>query len=973
MRNNISLSSGKKTIPSKEGKSKRHTRYSEEANWDLSNQPELSSPQVGEVGGSGVKGQDSRKGNPYGSAFYGSHLGLSRGRLSPLFHVPVEILANCKNLKWTGSSVIGFGKVMRFTPSPDPRLSKVQNLVLEAEDLLRLASSLLQLTLGDQTEEGKAKRKQVKAFYRRLHVLNFMRAVWDAALIGLQQIRHTCVNRGSQFLINSRTVRALERFKVALIVDPEQAAARIKQLATDARSWYFDGKRPTDAIFDSCRQKWMGMTFSYVSRSLPPPLKDDPDAIVQLRLRLTSEQFPEDPGWKPWLREYFSRYSPPPASLRTQPSGHAALGYPRNRGGHATAVQHLTAIGYMLAQGISPDQEYVPKFGDDFNRNWTFLGTAKFPGDKPHPLSVPKGNSYETLLGMAGMSARHQEHLVRGCFWVLDQIDLVPVLPIDAPEKGLKRRFPTASLTAVNLIQQIFRRVIDSYLVCDRRMSQGMGGSKEPQLSQGPYYSQDMSFATDLHQFWIEISAYEVLAEKDSRLLPYVPYIKKLFGAKKLLDLEKGGLTHDDILAPRLPESINALLPDWVEERETVRGKIPLSHVPVARAFLQEYCAWLTLITDSAISDVTTVGNMMGDPTSFPTMPLMSAYAAESAGHSRHDGVLTGDDALFSKFSERKRQLYEEKMEDDLHGVISKKKTFCHLTKGVFCEQPYIHGVPQPFTLLSNWVAPPAGSKGQVSWLTQPSTVATANMMVGISKKRGLWRESPYYQTYKAAFLLGIPLGAPMDFGGVSHPKYPCVSMTRHYSWLTYLSGLSRVKLLSSTGLNMVPVPYQEMRSIGAQHVIDVLERQEQAFKENESLAPLYAEAGEPLPLVSRGYSTTVYDYAGNLLRSVEEEADLSSAPLINWEFYYRDPIIADRVPSVRKAAQTFDRRVANRPAIAGKYENVRREVARKRSVCVERNIVRRPIMVNHYGLEPGNLPKRFRLHRWIEGRFDWR
>jgi len=127
----------------------------------------------------------------------------------------------------------------------------------------------------------------------------------------------------------------------------------------------------------------------------------------------------------------------------------------------------------------------------------------------------------------------HHEALVLGCMWCMDQIEHVPVLPIVAGEKGLKTRFPTATLTACNLIQQVLRRAIDHILINDPRMSEGLGGADKSQfVSNVSFYSQDMSYATDTHPFWLTKTVYEELVKSDSRLTKYLPYFDKLFGLR---------------------------------------------------------------------------------------------------------------------------------------------------------------------------------------------------------------------------------------------------------------------------------------------------------------------------------------------------------------------------------------------------------------------------------------------------------
>lgn len=344
---------------------------------------------------------------------------------------------------------------------------------------------------------------------------------------------------------------------------------------------------------------------------------------------------------------------------------------------------------------------------------------------------------------------------------------------------------------------------------------------------------------------------------------------------------------------------------------------------------------------------------MMGDPTSFPVMPMMSAFSSEKAGHPRSDGKLCGDDALLSSFGPEKVDKYEAEMAR-LGGVISKKKTFVHPSKGIFCEVPHLYGTPQTMTLISNWSAPPGGSKGSINWMNQSLTIHQQYTSQGRSPKSGLWAYSPHWQSQRAAFLMGIPLGAPVEFGGMKHPRFPCASVSNHLRWLTYLSGLSSAQIALGTGLPILRSPYQRFRAFAMQELVRM-------WQDDPYL-------GEPIPLVGR----LPVSSKGEALLTLTEYSDALAAPLIGWEFFGRAPIVPLRTPSIRKAARRFNQKVSRSPAIAGKYENVRLEVERKAALYVRRGAYKPRPDLNRYGLEPARNPTPRRLSHWVDGRVLW-
>jgi hypothetical protein len=916
--------------------------------------------------------------------FYQSAIGLSKKEIPPLFLEPVEIVANCRHLKWVSGSIVPEGLLSQIEQSPYEGLPKFPQLAVLAEDTIRAFTGL---------EEDSRSRS---IYMKRLSLLRFMRATWDALMLGYQAVRHRCLARRHPFLLRSSDRRAIDRFKVRIVLNPEQAALELKQLATEARGWYFGRHRPKSHLLRCFTEKWMGLVFSYVGRSVPAPLKSTGEGIIDLVKRLTLDPVPEVEDWRPFVRKFlakgFSKLADP-ANLRTDPSGHAALGYSRLRGGHCSAVQDLVALGYFLKQGIHELDEFRPvseqtdigkfrvsRFLSSKVRGGTlFKKSDKMTGKK---ITV---NVYKNRL--AHSSVDHQDALQTACLWVLDQVDYIPVLPIEAGEKGMKTRFPTCSLTACNLIQQILRKSIDAILIQDARMAEGLGAPKRSQFcSETKFYSQDMSFATDMQPFWLTRTVYEELAKLDVRLQKYLPYYDKIFGPRRLVinitnppcDISKIDYPFGepvDIEAPMLLAEIRHAASDFDDLRKTVRGKVPLQHVKDACRYVHAFQKWLKDLSSPAVGPLTCRGAMMGDPTSFPVMPLMSAYAAHKAHHDSRDGMLTGDDAAYSGFGIEKIAPYETAMQS-LGGFISVKKTEWNLKKAIFCETPYYEGRAQPCLFLSNWVAPPGGSKGEINWATQSLTVVQQNLTAGRPRTYGLWKYSPFWRFQQAAYLMGLPIGAPPEFGGVNHPKFPKFSVHWQSSWLGYLTTMPLAELVTGSGLGIFPSPYQDVRRMAADHVVSELFRmKDESILIREQIKEMERQTGERIEMEIPPNPVTYLAVTENgaINRTLDQVCDEAASPLIKSALYYRAPINPTKAPSIRRAVSKFRFKVRKSVPWKGSYLKVSREVRQRQMMYVGRTFRNQGLTDPVYGLERTRHLTRIRLEHWVDGRVAFR
>nr|WOW96584.1 RNA-dependent RNA polymerase [Zymoseptoria tritici narnavirus 1] len=857
---------------------------------------------------------------PHLQHYYQTHLNLGTYPIEPLFSYPIEILANCRKFQFEKGTIMGSGMALVPIGPPIrlPELSKHEFYALWAEDTLRGVEAF--------ASKWGEKHKKVRRFRRNFRVLSFMRACWDAVLTPYQIIRSQQLVKFGVFLSNpnSRAIQGINRFRIQLVHHPVEAAKRAKKAMTANRAWYFGGPRPEGRLLRFDR-KIDALTSSFGARALPPA-PPGPEGLEGLVERLTSTPANEPPDWREFVKEYISRWKPKaPPELYTMPSSNAALGYPRAAGGHVTGVQHLVLIGYALCRcNLVSDENRYDVLDDPMGhvQDGSYL---ELLSDALHPSSSlkPAKLDYDSLFrkpwselekDLPGVSHRLQYYLKIGTMYVLDNIEYLPILPIAAEEKGLKTRFPTCSLTAANLVQQILRRVIDHVMINDPRFSQALGGKLDVNLAGevGPWYSQDASSATDLHAQWLTQPVYEELAEVYPSLRPYRKYFEKIFGVKKLLlNVQSNDFLPVDMIAhyPRAPILDDAPITvhgrttgDWARDLEHGHGSLILD---IANS-------WISDLND-APGTLTTTGQMMGDPTSFPPLMLHTLYAAskvleilpytEKESRKRHKGLRkgdvvlkgVGDDAQKPRWTAARRALYD-KFFVSMGGRLSYEKCFHHSSRSIIAEIVYEHGRPVPMLSLSTLVAPPGGSKGHVTWNTQAAALAGDPERPRVAVSKSFWRASPYYYTWMLADRLGIPISVSEGYGGVGVPLVPKRSLTDNVNWLRYLSQCKVEDLIAGVGLTIgEPSNQTFLDRSSRQWLKDVLATSLKSKEKHNFIIltnnPLSEEA------IVRKSLTDAYKSALGRIRATE--------------FYFRAPFVGTRHnPSVRVAVRKFQQKV---------------------------------------------------------------
>jgi len=845
-----------------------------------------------------------RSAPPGGLSFYGI---VRNSEGVALTNSPLELLAN--------SASIHFDEV-------DKKLKGKGRLVVIPQVInsqFPLSTTDRRILLGERV--AKAALKQGNSRYlRNLQYLQVVRSVYDGLLLTYQLllVRRRRTKSGSPYF-SARLRRDLIRWKRRIIADPYAAAAELKRIGGLAREAWFENRR----IFDVSLLREVHVSeyvqFSYIGRAMPAPDKrgagKELDAYVK---RVTSTPPPVVQDWATFIKNYLDEFSPArPAELRTDPSVSASLGYPRVCGGFTKAVQDLVSLGFAIFFLSREEDEQAQKLVRDYASDVDLKQINKWTR-KPHPgfrmrhstsddgppedwgrmdsFHFKRDGIYQTALGLA----------VRV---VLGRAQYLPLSPIPAGEKGLKMRIPATTMAAATLVYQLLRRSLDSYLFQDERFSEFMGGklSYRDRIGHnvsGSYsYSQDLSFATDLHPFWLERSVYEQVVDREPRLEWTRQFFDKLFGPHSVIrDPDSIPAPPDDPLMishPRWSPSLAGL--DTSSKPElpmlTADRHIPLSEEckTLSARYMRDYLYWVDEVSRPRI--LTSTSASMGDSTSFPVMPLVTAYAGWKAGAENLRGA--GDDAVVRRMTAAKEAVFNSALES-CGAVLSKgdkakgkpNKIFRHKNREAFCEEMFERksGVWRRIRYYhtSLWSAPPGGSKGSVDWYSQPSAISEHDRRLGKRTYQEMWRKSPHFPKQALAQRMGLPVGLPVELGGINHPKFGkgprnFRSKTDERKWGNRVSRISVVGWATGTGLSPLPSGLTDL---------------------NRKLSTRFLESLTfPGKEVIRTYPTNP---DGTFNVPLESVGDLVANSASSWELYHRVAARQIKTPSIEKLAAKF-------------------------------------------------------------------
>jgi len=444
----------------------------------------------------------------------------------------------------------------------------------------------------------------------------------------------------------------------------------------------------------------------------------------------------------------------------------------------------------------------------------------------------------------------------------------------------------------------------------------------------GPWYSGDLSYATDLHPFWLTQSFYECVLDAHPEFNWIREFIPIICGSRNLI-LDDAAVPEP----PATPDIPELFLPwnqartlAWARSRQAARPTLGTESLTKLKEFHADY---LTFIQDCIRlpGDRTTQGAMMGSASSWPLLPLVTHFAHEKAGIRRFR--TRGDDFLTPDMTRERKAVVEHEL-GRLGGVLSladpekgkPNKIFENEVLGLFAETPYHNGKEIPIFPVSSWAAPPGGSKGTLNWATQPQAImALAREMH--AEVPPLWKASPFYHTWRLAYKRGLPLGAEAGEGGIDHPAFPRrasgrisgTDVSRFHAWLSYMAQLSTAQWALGSGLAILPSPNSGETMEWGKAWFNAVQR-------DPKLKETYVSA---LPI----------DKDHNVLPDIREATLVITSALSSWEMYTRPPPNVCHTPSVKIAQERFDRklrRVRVWYAAEASYASLKEDVIRKSS-----------------------------------------
>jgi len=316
-----------------------------------------------------------------------------------------------------------------------------------------------------------------------------------------------------------------------------------------------------------------------------------------------------------------------------------------------------------------------------------------------------------------------------------------------------------------------------------------------------------------------------------------------------------------------------------------------------------------------------------------------------------------GDDAQKPRWTPARRKMYDG-IFVDLGGQLSDGKCFFHKSRSIIAELVYEHGRGVPCFSTSVLVAPPGGSKGTITWNNQSAAMAGDPGRFQRRLSKSLWRNSPYYYTWRLADRLGIPISAEAAYGGVGIPLVPKRSLTDNVAWLQFLSQAKVEDLIAGLGL-----------AIGQQSNSSYLDKSARQWLRDVITT---SEKEKSITILS---PCALSDEA--MVRTSIKDAFRSTLGRVRGtEFYLRPPPVLTTThnPSVRIAVRKFQRKVrkALKTPIKG-YQKTIQDLDRKSSLFFATGAGFLPSPWNPtpssaYGLERGKEVKERYIAPFLRG-----
>jgi hypothetical protein len=630
---------------------------------------------------------------------------------------------------------------LRYPPPDD-----VQNFHIKMEALRQGAMDFL-----------KRNPRSLQSEFR--DVACFMSQVWDSLRIGLQYAGISISALRRSILIE------------ALVTAPESFAQLLKADAGICRrNAIMQEDNPLQLVEEMNGVKGISaLNFSMLARSLPAPLH--PDQVIDPYLeRMTKE--PAEIHPEGWLRDWFRGHMPEKLKhLGFTIGTSACVEFSRRQGGLPAACATLVALGHRENNG------QIKKL------------FSQYDGIATSQLGMAQLFWAEGELGVEFPIAYKWRCLLFGSLLVVEAIQREGIIPpayvIEAPEKGLKTRIPTAGIAPVVILQHVLRSYIDQFLARDCRIGPSISpgdAMRNPIIpndweEREDYHlrSLDATTATDNHPFKWQRSIYQELfkylpeTEWFGRLKALIP---TLLGPRCLVTDRECGfplLKDKEPLPPwvermpiglrkeaaklykrshfPLPVSIDEF--GWpAEDKEvfkTFKDLIPPPSAeiwascpdkvfdPVAipteykgvRSSLAVFPVSLEKIIDfyrQFSGTVSERGAMMGEPTSWPGLSLINVMTWEmSVPFERWYKLRTTGDDALAFTTDEDDVNWNKNLLQ--HGVeLSENKDYVSKLYGNYTEVLVNHkGEPLGVAPLSTLVGPFGGSKGTLNWAACPA------------------------------------------------------------------------------------------------------------------------------------------------------------------------------------------------------------------------------------------------------------
>jgi hypothetical protein len=231
-------------------------------------------------------------------------------------------------------------------------------------------------------------------------------------------------------------------------------------------------------------------------------------------------------------------------------------------------------------------------------------------------------------------------------------------------------------------------------------------------------------------------------------------------------------------------------------------GRPPM---PKTLSYLRRFGAWIQAVCDTPKVPLQR-GAMMGDPTSWPGLPLMTLFSWEQSSTRPNDVSTTGDDA-YMQMSEEEKTSFDYHMTTQGTEFSDPKDFFC-LNLLVYIEQVRRDREVVPIQSVTPLSAPLGGSKGESSWATAPASAVALGTARGALPRPRQWRASRFFPEWRALQRLGVPTHLPPRWGGLGLPGGKFEIGIYHKLWANKVAKLSRLDLvLRGTGLLIAEQP----------------------------------------------------------------------------------------------------------------------------------------------------------------------